>query len=102
MKLKKGDQVKIITGKDKGKSGKILKVLPQQQKILVEGLNLMIKHRRPKKEGEKGQKIQFPSPLWTSKVMLVCPHCNQAIRVSYKIGEDKVKRRICRKCKEVI
>ncbi len=102
MKIKKGDQVKIITGKDKGKSGKVIKVLTQENKVVVEGLNLLTKHRRSRKENEKGQKVQLPAPLGVSKVMLVCPHCNQAIRVAYQIGEDKNKRRLCRKCHEVI
>ncbi|MFA6428668.1 MAG: 50S ribosomal protein L24 [Candidatus Buchananbacteria bacterium] len=102
MKIKKGDIVKVITGKDKGKTGKVLKAVPADFKVVVEGLNLIIKHRRPRKENEKGQKIQYPAPLTLAKVMLVCPHCSKAVRVAYQIGQDKIKRRICRKCKEVI
>lgn len=102
MKIKKGDKVKIITGKDKNKQGKVLQVLPQKEKVVVEGLNLVIKHVRPRRAGEKGQRIQFPAPLHISNVMLVCPKCNKSTRVGYKILENKKKVRLCKKCKEVI
>jgi large subunit ribosomal protein L24 len=102
MRIKKGDKVKIIAGKDKGKEGKILKVLPEKRKVIVEGLNLLIKHVKPRRAGEKGQRIQFPAPLDISNVMLVCPKCNKPARVGYKILENKKKVRICKKCKEII
>ncbi|MFA7662471.1 MAG: 50S ribosomal protein L24 [Patescibacteria group bacterium] len=106
MKIKKNDIVKIIQGKDNGKRGKILKAMPKENKVVVEGHNLLIKHTRPRKQGEKGQRIQFPSPLDVSKVMLVCPHCDKMTRVSYKIinpnDADKKKIRFCRKCDQAI
>ena len=68
MKLKKGDNVIVITGKDKGKKGKIVKVLVQENKIVVEGINMMKKHQRPKKSGEKGSRIDIAMPLHTSNV----------------------------------
>jgi len=102
MRIKKGDKVKIIAGKDKGKEGKILKVFPEKRKVIVEGLNLLIKHVKPRRAGEKGQRIQFPAPLDISNVMLVCPKCNKPTRVGYKILENKKKVRICKKCKEII
>ena len=96
-KIKKGDLVEIISGKDKGKRGRVLKVLPKKKKIIVEGLNLVVKHLRGRREGEKGQKIKIPAPLWICKVKLVCPHCKKATRVGYKIeGEEKF--RVCKKC----
>jgi len=100
MKIKKGDKVKILTGKDKGKTGKVLKVVKSAGKISIEGINLRIKHMRPQKQGEKGQRIQFPAPMDISNVMLICPKCSQATRVGMKKLEDKSKVRVCKKCKE--
>lgn len=102
MKIKKNDKVKIIAGKDKGKQGKVLQVFPQKEKVIVEGLNLVIKHVRPRRAGEKGQRIQFPASLNVSNVMLVCSKCNKPTRVGYKILENGKKVRICKKCKEVV
>jgi large subunit ribosomal protein L24 len=102
MKIRKNDKVKIISGKDKGKTGKVLKVLPSQGKLVVEGLNLLTKHVRPKKEGEKGQKVKFNVPMDASKVMLLCPKCGQPTRLGFRILADKKKSRICKKCKAEI
>jgi large subunit ribosomal protein L24 len=102
MKIKKSDKVKIITGKDKGKEGKVLEAFPAEGKIVVEGLNLVIKHMRPRRSGEKGQRIQFPAALRVSNVMLICNKCNKMTRVGYKILENGKKVRMCKKCKEVI
>ncbi len=68
MKLKKGDNVKIITGKDKGKSGKIVRAMPQENKVIVEGLNMMKKHQRPRKSGEKGTMVNMAMPIHISNV----------------------------------
>ena len=100
MKIKKGDTVKIVLGRDRGKKGKVLQVLPKSNKLSIEGLNLQIRHTRPKKEGEKGQRIQVASPTDISNVMLVCPKCNKPTRVGYKILANKKKLRLCRKCKQ--
>ncbi|MGD0576589.1 MAG: 50S ribosomal protein L24 [Candidatus Staskawiczbacteria bacterium] len=107
MKLKKGDNVLIIAGKDKGKTAKILKALPKELKILVEGANLKKKHVRPKREGEKGQVVAIPAPLDISNVKLICPKCGKATRVGYKTERPTgdgypVKNRICKKCKQAI
>ncbi|PKL72357.1 50S ribosomal protein L24 [Candidatus Kuenenbacteria bacterium HGW-Kuenenbacteria-1] len=102
MKIKKGDKVKILTGKDIGKTGKILRVFLKKEKVVVEGLNLRVKHTRPKKEKEKGQKVLFPAPLNVSNAMLICSKCGKSTRVGYKILENKKKVRICKKCGEVI
>ncbi len=101
MKIKKGDNVKIISGKDKGKKGKILRVLLKDEKVVVEGLNLATRHVKPKREGEKGQRIKMAMPLKVSKVLLICPNCKKAIRSGYKILADGKKERFCRKCKDV-
>ncbi len=102
MKIKSNDKVQLIAGKDKGKKGKVLQVLSKDKRIVVEGLNLLVKHMRPKKQGEKGQKILFPAPLNISNVKLVCPKCSKLARIGYKILENKKKVRICKKCKEII
>ncbi len=101
MKVKKGDNVLIIAGKDKGRTGKIIKSFPKELKILVEGMNQKKKHVRPKKEGEKGQIVSIPSPLDVSNAKLICPKCGKATRVGYKT-EGETKNRICKKCKLVI
>lgn len=101
MKIKKGDTVKIIRGKDKGKKGKVLRSFPKENKIVVEGLNLITKHVRPKKEGEKGQRIKMAVPLNISKVMLVCPQCKKPVRAGYRVLKDGRKKRYCRLCKDV-
>lgn len=102
MKIKKGDTIKIICGKDLGKTGKVLSVLPKKGKVVIEGLNLRIKHVRPRRQREKGQRISFPAPMDISNVMLVCPKCGKATRVGYKILEDGKKVRVCKKCGEII
>lgn len=99
MKIKKGDIVKIMTGKDRGKSGKVLVVFPKENKITTEGINLMKKHKRAKRANEKGQTVEVPKPMNISKIMLVCPHCGKPTRVGFKINENKTKFRICKKCK---
>ncbi len=101
MKIKKGDQVLIISGKDKGKKGNVLKVFPEEEKIVVENVNLLKRHTKPKKAGEKGQIVQKSSPINFSKVKLICPKCGQATRVGYKILNNK-KYRICKKCDQEI
>ncbi len=103
MKIHKGDTVQIISGKDSGKTGKILSVDPRGNLVLIEGLNLFKKHSRPKKQGEKGQVITLPRPLNISKVMLFCPSCKKATRVGSKINEEtKTKSRQCKNCKTEI
>ena len=97
MKIKKGDQVQIIAGKDRGKRGKVLSVVVSKGRIVVEGLNIVKKHKRPRKEGEKGQRVEIPVPLDVSNVMLICSHCGKLTRVGYKIENEK-KFRICKQC----
>lgn len=100
-KLKKGDQVKVLAGKDKGKTGKIIKVHPQTAQATVEGVNLLTRHERPKRSRQKGQKILVPMPLPGSRLMLVCPNCGKPTRVGYKTAEQGGKKRFCKKCERV-
>lgn len=103
MKIKKGDTVKIIAGKDRGKSGKVVQVFPKLSRVSVAGINISYKHLRSQRRGQTGQKIEFPSPLFLANVALVCPHCGLSTRVAYaREGEKSKKTRLCRKCKAAI
>jgi large subunit ribosomal protein L24 len=102
MNIKKNDKVKILSGKDKGKTSKVLQVFPTREKASVEGLNLAIKHMRPRRQGEKGQRIEFPAPIQISNLILICPKCGKATRVAHTIAENGKKFRQCKKCKQVI
>ncbi len=101
MKLKKGDTVLIISGKDKGRTAKILKSLVKERMILVDGINLKKKHVKPRKEGEKGQLVSVSAPINASNVKFLCPKCAKATRVGYRIEKDK-KFRICKKCQSQV
>ena len=101
MKIIKGDTVKVILGKDRGKTGSVIRTFPARDKIIIDGLNLVKKHVRPKKQGEKGQMVSVPRPLAVSKVMLVCASCKEPTRVGSRMdGARKV--RYCKKCKAKI
>lgn len=101
MKIKKNDKVKMLAGKDTGKTGKVLKIFPEEGKLTVEGLNLMKKHTRPRKEGEKGQRVEIPRKIDSSNVKLICPKCGKPCRVGYEIkGEEKFRK--CKKCQAEI
>ena len=108
MKIKKGDNVLITAGKDKGRTGKIMKAIPQELKVLVEGINLKKKHVRPKRDGEKGQVVEIPAAMDISNVKIICPKCGKATRVGYiieksaSVSEKANKNRICKKCKQII
>lgn len=97
MKLKKGDTVKMLTGKDRGKTGKVIKVEPKAGRIVVEGVNLYRRHVRPKRQGEKGEIVQLARPVAAANAALVCPHCKKAVRLGYRF-QGEVKVRYCRKC----
>jgi len=101
MRIKKGDIIQIIQGKDRGKKGKVLEVQPKDNKVVVDGLNLMVKNVRARREKEKGQRVQFNAPLDVSNVLIVCKKCSKPRRTAFKIvGTKKI--RICIKCKEEI
>ena len=98
----KGDEVMIISGKDAGKKGKILEAQPQEGKVIVEGANIVVKHVKPKGPRQQGGRIKQESPLFASKVMLICPHCGKPSRTGKEIVEDGTKVRVCKKCGETI
>ncbi len=101
MKVKKNDTVLIISGKYRGRKGKILKSFPKMDKLLIEGINLRKKHQKPKKTGDKGQIIEIPAPIHISNVKIICPKCKKATRIGYRI-EGGEKYRICKKCDKTI
>ncbi|PIT88876.1 MAG: 50S ribosomal protein L24 [Candidatus Levybacteria bacterium CG10_big_fil_rev_8_21_14_0_10_36_7] len=98
MKLKKGDNVKVLIGKDKGKEGKILRVLPTLDRVLVEGVNKFKRHFKSKSGQEKSEIIEITKALKASKVAFVCPKCKKSARIGFIFKNDK-KLRICKKCK---
>jgi len=101
MKIKKEDQVVIISGKNRGKKGKVIRTLPRESKIVVEGANLVKKSVRSKRSGEKGQIVEMPSPLHISNVKLICSNCGKATRPGFKKNDNK-KQRFCKKCNKEI
>jgi len=106
MKIKKNDKIKVLSGKDKGKTGKVLQIFLNKKRASVEGLNILIKHMRSNKEGEKGQRIEFPAPFDMSNMVLICPKCGKTAKTKYKIiklEDKKIKKyRECKKCKQII
>ena len=98
LKIKKGDTVLVMHGKDKGKKGKVVRIFPQTEKAMVEGVNQRIRHTRPRRAGEKGQRVHVTHPVWVSNLLVVCPSCGKGTRVEYRIGETS-KTRMCKKCK---
>jgi large subunit ribosomal protein L24 len=101
MTIKEGDQIILISGKDKGKKGKVLRAFPKDGKILVEGLNMRKKHQKPKKQGDKGQIIEMPAAIQISNAMLICPKCSKPARMGNKVVNNK-KYRVCKKCNQEI
>ena len=97
MSIKKGDVVVVLSGKDKGKQGKVLSASPKAEKVVVEGVNIATHHQKPRKQGEEGGIIKVETPIYASKVQLVCPKCGKATRVGHKIADGK-KVRVCKKC----
>lgn len=101
MKIKKGDNVLILKGKDRKKIGKVIKTFIDKNRIIVEGVNLMTKNFKPRKQGQKGERILIAKPINISNVKLVCPKCKAATRISYTIIKGE-KFRTCKKCKKTI
>ncbi len=99
MKIKKGDTVKILSGKDRNKRGKVARVLPREFKVVVDGVNLKKKHQRSRRQDKKGQVILMPAPISASAVELVCPACGKPTRVGYRLNVTGKKVRYCKKCR---
>lgn len=106
-KIKINDKVNVLAGKDRGKTGKVTQILPEMKKVVVEGVNVMYKHVKSRKKGEKGQRIQFNGPISLTNVMLLCPKCGKASKVGIKSSvsadtKKTTKARFCKSCNEVI
>ena len=97
MNIRKDDKVIVLSGKDKGKTGKVIVADPQGMKVIVEGVNVATKHQKPRKQGQDGGIIKVETPIYVSKVQLVCPKCGKGTRVAHKIADGK-KVRVCKKC----
>ena len=96
--VKTGDTVVVINGKDRGAKGKVMQVSPSEGKVIVQGVNIVSKHVKPRKMGEAGGIIKAESALYADKVQLVCPKCGKAVRVGHVINDAGKKVRVCKKC----
>jgi large subunit ribosomal protein L24 len=102
MNIKRDDIVVVLSGKDKGKQGKVMSADPKGGKVIVEGVNMASRHQRPMRQGEEGGIIKKETPIYASKVMRVCPKCSKPTKAAYKFLEDGSKVRVCKKCGETI
>jgi large subunit ribosomal protein L24 len=102
LNLKKGDNVKVLAGKDKGKTGKVVNIDRKSLRVTVDGVNTQVRHERAKKAGQKGQKVTVPKAMDWSKVMMVCPNCNKPTRLGSRVDEKGNKHRVCKKCRNDI
>lgn len=98
--VRKQDTVVVVSGKDKGKVGEVLQVLPKNGKVLVKGVNVVTKHEKPSRANMQGGLVRVEAPIYSSKVMLYCTKCKSATRIAHKILEDGAKVRVCKKCGE--
>ena len=98
MNVKKGDKVLVLSGKDRGAQGEVLKALPAEGKVIVEGVAMVKKHQKPTQMNQQGGIIELAAPIDVSNVMLVCPKCGKATRVGHATGDDGKKYRVCKKC----
>ena len=97
MNIKKGDTIVVLSGKDKGKQGKVLGTVPGSSKVVVEGINMVTCHVKPRKQGETGGIVEREAALYASKVQVVCPKCGKAVRVGH-VEKDGKMVRVCKKC----
>lgn len=101
MKIKKGDTVKVVTGKDKGKTGKVDRIFVKAQKVLVSGVNQYKRHMKARSQNQPSEIITITKPLPLANLQLICPKCGLAVRVGF-LQEDKKKQRICKKCNQTL
>lgn len=101
-KIRKGDTVVVIKGKDTGKKGKIINILSEEKRALVEGLNLVKKHKRQTRQDQQGGIVSIEAPISISNLMYFCKNCNRAVKVGFMVLKDNTKSRFCKSCKEAI
>ncbi len=102
MKIKKNDQVRVIAGKDKGKTGKVLCVLPKTAKAIVEGVNFVKRHARKTQKDQQGGIVQKESPINISNIQIICSRCNKPARIGITVLTDGTKSRYCKNCEEIL
>lgn len=102
LRIKKGDNAIVLVGKSRGKSGRVLSVVPATEKVLIEGINMVKRHMKPSKKYSQGGIIEKEGPIHISNVMLLCPKCNKSTRIGNTVLDGGKKLRTCKKCKEVI
>ncbi|MEE0858500.1 MAG: 50S ribosomal protein L24 [Acutalibacteraceae bacterium] len=100
--VKTGDTVVVLSGKNKGKKGKVMAVSPKEGKVIVENVNMVSKHVKPRRMGEAGGIVKAEGAMYASKVQIVCPRCKKPTRIGHKLNEDGTKNRICKKCGEIL
>ena len=98
MSIKKDDVVVVLSGKDKGKQGKVLEAMPKTGKVVVEGINIVTRHMKPRRQGEEGGIMKKEAAIYASKVQRICPKCSKATRPAHKMLADGKKVRVCKKC----
>jgi large subunit ribosomal protein L24 len=98
--VRKKDTVMVISGKDKGKIGEVLEVMPKNGKVLIKGVNVVTKHQKPNRANMQGGIVTMEAPIYSSKVMLYCKNCKSVTRIAHKVLEDGTKVRVCKKCGE--
>ena len=96
--IRRDDTVVVISCKDKGKKGKVLRAIPKEGKVVVEGVNMLTRHTKPRAQGQTGGIVHSEGAIYASKVMLYCEKCGKATRISYKVLPDGKKVRVCKKC----
>ena len=102
VRLKKNDRVFVISGKDKGKEGKVMRRIPERDMVVVEGVNMVSRHMKPSQKNPQAGILKQEAPIYAAKVMLVCPQCGKATRVGASFLESGKKVRVCKKCNEII
>ena len=100
--VKTGDTVMVISGDDKGKKGKVMAVSLKEGKVIVEGVNMVSKHVKPRRMGEAGGILKAEGAMYASKVQIICPRCKKPTRIGHKLNEDGTKSRTCAKCGEIL
>ncbi len=98
--VKTGDTVMVLNGKERGKKGKIIAVSPKEGKVIIEGINVVSKHVKPRRQGQEGGIVKTEGAMYACKVQLVCSHCGKPTRIGHKINNEGKKERICKKCGE--
>ena len=100
--VRKGDNVIVLSGKDKGKKGKVLSVMPKSGKVIVEGVAMATKHKKPRTQADVGGIMHQETPIYACKVMHICDKCGQPTRIARKVLEDGSIARVCKKCNEIL